>query len=188
MNFVEISAILNIGRWIKDVPNWWRRRQIQNSSTDSLDPVKRLQSTKNSVNSLPVGILPQEFEFVDLEKIFVGFSDLTSIYSSFSVRYELKVRRVDEVEITIKFFHTKYWSTRKTFYISFDTSNSSGSFKGIYDFAEEYIQTDMIAFAYISYIKFKDDDKSWKIEEDSQKKLIEDTINRLESVIYDQTL
>ena len=195
MNLVEFAAMLNIGRWLADVRNRWRQGSIQKNSTSSLESVKKEtpQCNEESVTSIPAGILPQEFEFVDLKKILVNLRTSGSfrISKDLSVHYELKVRRVDVVEITLLLVDPKYWdgtTSSNVFHISIDTSNASGSFKGYKDIPEEFRMTDRIlAFAYISYIKFKDDCESWDIK-DKKNTLLEDTIKYLKLLLDIETL
>lgn len=195
MIFVELSAMLNIGRWLIKVRNWWRQESKQKNSTSSLEFVKKetLRCNEESVISLPVGILPQEFEFVDLEKNLVNLRtfESSSISKDLSVHYELKVRRVDEVEITLILVHPKFWIgtiSSNVFHISIDTSNTSGSFKECKDISEEHIMTDRIlAFAYISYIKFKNDRESWDIA-DKKETLLEDTMKKIKLLLDIETL
>ena len=188
--FVELSAMLNIGRWLVKIRNWWRQGSKQKNSTSSLDSIKKetLRFNEESVISLPVGILPQKFEFVNLEKILVNLrtSGSLNISKDISVNYELRVRRVDEIEITLLLVHAKHWRTMTSsnvFHISIDTSNASGSFMGSNEFADEYVTTDKhIAFAYISYIKFKDNSEPWDIA-DKRKTLLEDTMKKIKELL-----
>ncbi len=187
MNVGDVSALLNICHRFAAFLGIKRRRSKKISTTDTLKSYDEL--LQPTLKFFPVGIFPQEFEFVALTEIRVIASTvpLFDSFEEFSVHYELKSRRVDEVEITLMFIEPQFsrLCTEK-FYISIDTSNSTGFTKGSKDISEVELKKRSIVFAYISSIKYKDSDESWSIE-GNRKQLLKDTMELFEKIICDKT-
>ena len=188
MSLVELSAFLNIVHKFAGFKKWWRRKFGKNIDVGNLESASSKVSIikKEQKKRFPALILPQEFEFVELDSVVVELCLSDGLRSSkgFSINYELKVRRIDEIEITLLFTDAKIWSSlfKKEFYLTVDTSNSSGNLVGCKDIAEEYIEEDMVAFAYISQIRFKHKQEHWSIE-GKKNTLCEDTFKSLGRLI-----
>lgn len=188
MSLVELSALLNVVHKFANFKNWWRRKIEKKSDTGNIvTTVDKVSGINKQKKRIPVSILPQKFDFVKLNSIFVELwlLDYIRISEGYFVDYELQVRRIEEIEITLIFADPKDWGNiykRKEFYLTVDTSNESGKLVGRKEVTEERIEENLVAFAYISQIRFKHEQEHWSIE-GKKNILCEDTLKSLESLI-----
>ena len=69
MNFLEISAIMNVIRKSADFKNWLRHKLRKNNSTGNLESTNIMASSakKGPQKRLSAVILPQKFDLVGLD-------------------------------------------------------------------------------------------------------------------------